>query len=378
MEDFSEILRMDNLLSDEFADYLSPLSRFLLGRTDVVPDVNGATADDLVKMREDLRAKFGDDKPGLEFCVIALGRLASNRFACKSQGFPAINLTLEKLSNAISQKLPIIFTFGFGGYKNHNSPEYPEPGWAEFFAIKHLIKYLGPIIKNYQHGVIVEFESEEICVQFNNVPQSGTDKYTAAFKKLLQYFSDKTGADLHFVISREQYPGGAQALYDLMEQKTAEHEKAFSELSPDQQTKWIQRAENNFMIKGTKDYTNATPAEIAAVAKQVRIMNEVFLDADYILRAEYWDQENRVVICGTWGIMPSAFPVELALHIMSTSSSLTDFWIGTGVLNGTHENILSKTQFDAVKDKIQYVDVDSDLKFISDNFKKIPVLNIKL
>ena len=374
MIQIKEVLRLDNLLSDDFADYLSPLSRFLLGRTDAVPDVKGATADDLIKMREDLRARFGNDEAGREFCVTALGRLTSNRFACKSQGFAATNLTLEKLSNAISQKLPIIFTFGFGGYKNHNSPEYPEPGWAEFFAIKHIIKYLGPIIKNYQHGVIVEFESEEICVQFNNVPQSGTDKYTSAFKKLLQYFRDKTGVDLRLVISRDQYPGGAQALYDLMKQKTAEHEKTFSQLSPEQQTKWIQRAENNLMIAGTKDYTNATPAEIAEVARQVRIMNEVFLDADYILRAEYWDQENRVVICGTWGIMPSAFPVELALHIMSTSSSLTDFWIGTGVLNGTHKDILSKTQFDAIADKIEYIDVDSDLKSISDNFKKIPVI----
>ncbi|MDR3208230.1 MAG: hypothetical protein LBT45_00055 [Rickettsiales bacterium] len=72
--------------------------------------------------------------------------------------------------------------------------------------------------------------------------------------------------------------------------------------------------------------------------------------------------------------MPSAGPTEAALRLMSTSSSLTDFWTGTGVLSGNHQNILSKTQFDAVADKIEYIEVDSDLKKISKNFEKMPVI----
>ncbi|MCL1785992.1 MAG: hypothetical protein FWG39_02480 [Alphaproteobacteria bacterium] len=374
MNQISEILRFDNLLSDDFADGVSPLARFLSGRTDAVPDVPGAIASDIVAMRDALRAKFGDDKDGLDFCVAAMGRLAAKRFAGKSQGYVATNAALSRLAATISQKRPIIFTFCFGGYKNHNSPDYPEPGWAEFFAVRHIVKYLSPIIKNYKHGIIIEFETEEVAIHFNNVPQAETDKYTAAFGKLLEYFAARTGIDFRLAMARDLYPGGVSALNELIEQKIGTYEKIFSELSLGEQAKWIQRAENNFMIRGIKDYTNASPAEIAAAAKRARIINEAFLDADYALRAEWFDAENRILICGTWGFMPSASPTEFSLHIMSTASSITDFWIGTGVLDGTHKNILSKTQWDAAKGGIEYVDVDSDLKQISKNFEKIPVV----
>jgi hypothetical protein len=375
MVQVSEILRIDNLLADDFAESVSPLSKFLSGRTDVAPDVKGGTKDDVAGMRENLRAKFGADKDGLDFCVAVLGRLASKRFAGKSQGFTAISAALDKLASAVSEKSPLIFTFCFGGYKNYNSPDYPEPGWAEFFAIRHLVKYLSPIIKNYRHGIIIEYETEEVAIHFNNVPQADTDKYTDAFGKLLKYFKDGTGIDFRLVVAKDLYAGGAIALNDLIGRKIPDYERIFSELPLDGQAKWIQRAESNFMIKGTKDYTNAAPEEIAAAAKRARIVNEAFLDADYVLRAEYFDQANRILLCGTWGIMPSASPTEFSLHIMSTSSSLTDFWIGTGVLDGRHKNILSKTQFDAVKDKIRYIDVDSDLKSISENFARMPIIH---
>ena len=373
-----EFLRIDNLLTDNFTDSPSPLSRFLSGRTDIVPDINGATSDDIIKMRESLRIKLDNDQSGLELCVAILGRLVSKKFAGKSQGYVALNAALDKLSVTVSKKQPLIFTFCFGGYKNHNSPDFPEPGWAEFFAIKHLIKYLSPIIKNYPYGITIEYETEEVAILFNNVPQSGTDKYTAAFGKLLQYFKGRTGIDFQLVVAKDLYSGGVQAMNDLIQQKIPDYEKIFSELSPDEQTKWIQRAENNFMITGIKDYSNASPKEITDAARQSRIINEAFLDADYVLRSDWFEQENRILLCGTWGIMPTASPTEFSLHIMSTASSVTDFWIGTGVLNGARQDILSKTQLDSIKDKIQYVDVNSELKTISKNFDKIPILTCPL
>lgn len=132
------------------------------------------------------------------------------------------------------------------------------------------------------------------------------------------------------------------------------------------------------MLRGTKDYSTTPAAEIEVAIKQARITNEAFLDADYQLRADWFEQPNRIAICGTWGRMPSASPTDLMLHIKSTASSLTDFWIGTGVLNGTHEDILSKTQFDAATAQIEYIDVDSDLTQISENFARIPVMNAEV
>ncbi|MDR3208229.1 MAG: hypothetical protein LBT45_00050 [Rickettsiales bacterium] len=55
LAEISEILRLDNLSSDNFTNSMSPLSKFLTGKTNSVPAVNGATSDELVKMRDNLR-----------------------------------------------------------------------------------------------------------------------------------------------------------------------------------------------------------------------------------------------------------------------------------------------------------------------------------
>ena len=57
--------------------------------------------------------------------------------------------------------------------------------------MKYMVTYLWPIISTYKYGVEFEYESEEISIQFNNVPQETTDRYTKTFKSLLNYFCDK-------------------------------------------------------------------------------------------------------------------------------------------------------------------------------------------
>lgn len=343
----------------------------------------------VIEWRTILDNKFVGRPEERTFCLLCLGHLISAHYSGKAQSLGAIEWTLKRLSNAIADRKPIIFTFCFGGYKCHSSPSHPEVDWAELFNLNYLVSYLYPIIKGYKCGVEIEYESEEVSIQFNNVPQKQTDKYTVSFKKLLDYYVKQCAKkfDLHLalrlVIARDLYSEGVSKLYELMEQKKPKYRKYFDELPEKEKTKWIQRASANYMWdKGIATYCSLSEPERYEIIKEARINNEAFLDADYELRGSWFEHDYRVPLTGTWGRMPSAQPFDGWLHIKSTTEALVDCWIGTGFLearsnNGDteyHETILSQSQIREIEDKVTYRDnSDEELKQISANFNKIPV-----
>lgn len=343
----------------------------------------------IIEWRNMLHNKFGNQKVQKEFCIRSLGHLIAARYSGKAQSYDAIGYTLNKLSNTMIDKKPITFTFCFGGYKSHTSPAHPQVDWAELFNMNYLVSYLYPIIETYEYGVIIEYESEEVSIQFNNVPQEMTDKYTDSFKKLVDYYvnavNQKYGLSLSIklTIARELYNVDISELYRLIDEKKPIYYDLFEQLSDKEKEKWIQRAKTNFMLEGgIKKYGKLTDMEKYDIYKEARITNEAFLDADYILRESWFENPYRIPLTGTWGIMPSAQPIDGWLHIKSTASSKVDCWIGTGFLekiskNGTikyNQTILSKSQIQALGEKIYYIPNDDFmLKSVSMNFDKIPI-----
>jgi hypothetical protein len=342
----------------------------------------------ILEWRHFLDTTFIENEEDKRYCIDVLAHLILAKYSGKAQSYNAIGYTLSKLANAISQKLPIIFTFCFGGYKSHQSISYPEVDWAEMFNLNYLFSYLYPIITSYKHGVELEFESEEIVVQFNNVPQKGTDKYTSTFRKLLEYYSVNIAKKfdiripVRLEIARERYTKN-EVLYHLMDDERPRLESVFNSLPTDIQGIWLKRAESNFMWNGgTTDYSNCSETEKYDLVKNARITNECFLVADYILREDFFEQQNRIPLTGTWGRMPSDSPIDGWLHIKSTTASLVDFWIGTGILeiqkseNGEKyiENIYSSSQYNAFAKSISLVRInDDELESISNNFCSVPV-----
>ena len=385
-------------LSDDFTENNSPIVDLLLrGDVSGVPPtklLNPNEADleianeRLLKIKEwrrMLSQKFGRDEDARRSCVMSLGRLISKKFAGKSQGYNATGYTLAKLANAMSAKQSIIFTFCFGGYKSPSYPDYPEPGYAELFHINYLAQYLLPLAKNYKHGVELEFDSEEISVAYNNMPQDALDRYDAAFRKLLEWAQKELETNfgivmpMRLILARKQYKS-EQALHDLIMQKLPDYEKLFDRLDEETRKKWLQRAEANIVWNGRKDLTNLSADERLAVVKMTRLYNEAFLEADYILRQDFFEAPNRIPLTGTWGIMPSASPTDGWLHLKSTRASMADSWTGYGVVQNMGgemiETILSKTQLDAVSDKIESVEnTDAKLNAISKNFERIAIIN---
>lgn len=314
-----------------------------------------------------------------------LSRLLSAKYSGSKQSDTMISLTLDKLIYSFTNKKPIIFVFGFGGYKNYNSASFPEVDYAELFHMKYMTEFLYPIIKTYKYGVTLEYESEEISIQFNNVPQETTDKYTVSFKKLLAYFikkfEEQNGIKLDYklVIARDMY--NPEELYEKMMEYYPTMQEEFNKLTEAEKATWLKRARTNFLINGTKDFSNLNQKELNEKIIDARINNECFLAADYDLRTYFWERENAISLFGTWGKTPCASPTDSGLHLKSTRFSNTDFWIGTGVFkldennNIKEELILSQTQYNDKKDEIKYIESDNEeLKLISKNFDSIPYI----
>lgn len=309
-----------------------------------------------------------------------LVRLISATFSGKKQSNLAISLALDKIIYAFKNKKPIVFIFGFGGYKNYNSPSFPEVDFAELFHLKFLVSYLFPIIKDYEYGVEIEYESEEISIQFNNIPQTTTDKYTTSFKKLIEYFTNNfeevnnIKLNIKSLMARDMYK--PQDLYDKMKIYYPSMKKIYDELSEEEKDVWYKRAKTNFLINGETDYSNLSDIELADKIVNARINNECFLAADYDLRVNYWERPNAISLFGTWGKTPCASPTDAGLHLKSTHASNTDFWIGTGIFkiskSKIYEEILSVTQYEKIRNILQSEsNNDIDLKKISKNFNKV-------
>ena len=314
-----------------------------------------------------------------------LSRLLSAKFSGSKQSDSMILLTLDKLVYSFQNKKSIIFIFGFGGYKNYNSPSFPEVDYSELFHMKYMTEFLLPIITTYKYGVTFEYESEEISIQFNNVPQETTDKYTISFQKLLKYFTKKfeeqngIKLDYKLVIARDMY--NPQDLYQRMQEYYPSMLEEFNQLTKEEKEIWLKRARTNFLIKGTEDFSSLSETEFNHKLIEVRVNNECFLAADYDLRTDFWERPNAISLFGTWGKTPCASPTDSGLHLKSTRASNTDFWIGTGVFRLDNQNnilqelILSHTQYNDIKNEIRYLESNNEeLKQISSNFNLFPYI----
>lgn len=337
----------------------------------------------VIKLKDkiDKVISINDKRQILQF----LSRLLSAKFSGSKQSDNMILLLMDKLIYSFENKKPIIFVFGFGGYKNYNSPSFPEVDYSELFHMKYMTEFLWPIITTYKYGVIFEYESEEISIHFNNVPQETTDKYTISFKKLLDYFVNKVEEqngvklDYKLVMARDMYD--PKDLYKKMEEYYPSMLDKFNKLSNEEKEIWLKRARTNFLINGTEDYSNISTEELNHKIIEARVNNECFLAADYDLRIDFWERMNAISLFGTWGKTPCASPTDGGLHLKSTRSSNTDFWIGTGVFkldennNILEELILSHIQYNDKKDSINFLESSNEeLKQISDNFKLFPYI----
>lgn len=289
----------------------------------------------------------------------------------------------EKLNNILAKKLPLVFVPSFGGYKHWWSPTYPAIDWAEIFNMKFMLEYLAPIFLNYKDNTTtIEYESEEIILsELNNVPQSGLDEYTKTFRQACEYFNKLLNGrvTLKLSLAREQYKDynfDKQKLLKRIDEMMPEYTQRFNSYEKDDQERRIIKAKTNFKLDGVKDYTNLSEQEKYKLYKWSRIFDEAFLDADFEVRGnDFFEKENNIPLLFSFGLGPGG---ETWLHIGSSKSSMVDFWAGTGILElrddgNIIERIVSRNQYEQIKDKLIDVKIESPISSICNNLTHIQV-----
>ena len=312
-----------------------------------------------------------------------LDRLFAKKFRKYSIDPSVKTYVAEKLNNVLKKKLPLTFVPSFGGYKHWWCPTYPTIDWAEIFNMKFMIEYLAPIFFNYKDNkTTIEYESEEIILsELNNVPQSGLDEYTRTFRKACEYFNSllNNKVELKLSLAREQYKDynfDKQKLLKRIDEMMPEYTKKFEGYEEEDKKRRIQKARTNFKLDGVVDYTYLSDDEKEEIYKKSRILNEAFLDADFEVRGnDFFEKENNIPLLFSFGLGPGG---EAWLHIGSSHSSMTDFWAGTGILElredgSIVERILSRNQYENIKNDLIDVKIESPVSNICDSLKNIKV-----
>ena len=310
-----------------------------------------------------------------------LDRLFLRRFRKYATTQDVRDFVKMKLNGIIDNKLLMRFVPSFGGYKHWWSPTYPKTDWAEVFNVKFLLEYLAPIYNSYsQNDVCITYESEEVILaELNNIPQEGLDEYTKTFREVLNIFQSIVGntPKLSLVLAREQYLEAGYSkewLLKRIKEMMPDYYARFDSYDIEDQKRRIAKVKTNFKIDGVVDYTNATTEEINALYKRSRVLNETFLDADYEIRGEaFFDNPSTIPLLFTFGLGPGG---EAWPHIGSSSSSMVDFWAGMGIIEKRENGaivprIISRSQYEIIKDSLIQVPVESVLTGTNPNYDYI-------
>ncbi len=295
------------------------------------------------------------------------------------------NFVINKLENIVNRELDIIFVPSFGGYKHWWTETYPACDWAEVINIKYVLEYLSPIMKTYTKGKVkICYESEEVILsELNNVPQKGLDIYTKTFRDILEFYNTLLDdSTLSLILAREQYQELGYTKEDLLNRINevfSQYEEKFNAYDIEDQNRRIRKVETNFNLQGgllddSLDYTHYSKEEKYELYKKSRILNEAFLDIDYEFRGQqFFENESVIPLLFSFGLGPGG---ENWPHIGSCASSMVDFWAGMGIFvieekkDGYKviERIISKSQYDLIKNKLIKIEVNTPLNKIHHNF----------
>lgn len=125
---------------------------------------------------------------------------------------------------------------------------------------------------------------------------------------------------------------------------------------------------------------NLSDQEKLDFIKESRILDESFLEADFELRDAFFFQDNRILLCFSFGLWSES---QETIHIGSCSSSMVDFWSGIGIFEKRKDTfvtrIISRKQYGIIKENLEKVYPDNNsLKKIGKNYNEIYVYDGKL
>src|SRR3989344_3565535 len=271
----------------------------------------------------------------------------------------------QKVELSIKKYIPLHFTIPFGGYKHFWNPSHPQPDYAELFNFRYITEYLSPILSIYEPGVIVEYISEDLILsRMNNYPKAVLEIYTSSFGKLLNWYKQFVPKNLEFRFFRVSDKCNPKEIIDRIEKLLPERRKKFELLSQKQKEQELHRSYRSMMWKGEKDLTSLSEKE-----KEERIIESRLIELAYYeteanpeILGNYLGEDNHICICFSFGLSHDN-DIYQDLTLGSTFSSIVDYWIGRGILEERNNEfiprIVSKGQYDGIKDKLKVVKINA-------------------
>ena len=286
----------------------------------------------------------------------------------------------EKVLSCVQNGRPIHLTIPFGGYKHFWNPSHPEPDWAEVFHFLWMTEYVSPILAVHKPGVILEYVSEDLILPLmNNYPEAALEAYSAAFRKLIKWYSKYIPDNLQIDFWRVSDKYDKRAIIDKVATLLPERLAAFAKLPASTQEQEIHRSVRSVLWDGKDDLTNLTVEQKHERIIASRLIELAYYDieASPEFLGDYYWQDDLICVCFSFGL--SSDNDEYGdLTLAASLGSIVDFWIGRGVLkqqnNELYGNIISKQQYEDNKPNIKTFSVDTELKEISKNYENIEVL----
>lgn len=279
-----------------------------------------------------------------------------------------VNEVKKSIKHIVSNNEPLELAWFFGGYKLWRFSSSPFVDWAELFTIIYLIKYVSKIAAVYKPGVRIIFWAAHpsIMKRQSNVPENNCQEYHESFNKLLNII--RLYLPKNLVVELKSF----EILYPNNDEYTRELEQMIAEVENEYKNVWSSSRKEkkaasshlNIQWNGAKNWENISQKEKEEKIRLGPIVHDGYCRLSRVME----------VVRGIGKISITATPIPSgSLAVGTTSSSVTKFWTGFGVLERRGddyvERILSPQQLEAVKSKPHEV-IPSDLIELK-NFENI-------
>lgn len=262
------------------------------------------------------------------------------------------------LDYCLPKKSPLQIRWRFGGYKLWRLSTTPEADWAEFFTIAHIASYLAPILAAYEPGVKMFFMSDDVFVEsLDNVPKESTEAYHQSFVKLCETFQKYFPKNFSVEMKRHSSLYPSQEVWRKeFESKIKEIEGTWkNDLSEEKLKSALATSALNVKWDGVKDLTKLSAREKEKYIEHGAMLHEALVKVPTV-RA--FSDNNPAMFSIFGGQLPSV------VSIGTTKSSITKFWVGTGVLEDRdgayYDRILSPKQIEQMQ-SVKYTEVPINL-----------------
>lgn len=300
---------------------------------------------------------------GLEEAIFK--RLTSTKFRKKSITKEQEEAIRKAIKLNVSKNKPLIFTHSFGAYKIWRVPSFPHPDWAEFMSLSWFFKYASYICGIYPPGVEYQFLSQDCCItMLDNYPKEKLDIYREGFLKLFESFKPHLPDNLNITFKRLVPDIYTQEEYEKDLEDTVKEFKK-TPLTQERIDELMVTFEFNTLLDGEEDLTKLSKEELK------KRFEKLLYYADGILltpkNVEYETGEEKILVFE----IPLLPYVLNSIAIGSTAVSRTLHWAGFGIFEHANEKfydrVLSPTQYEKVKDKLEETNIGNLIPGMSNN-----------